>query len=77
MLENNRSKYSNVQVRSKDICRGIVYAMTCVQRYQDKSHSEGAAQLACETKKRLPGIQKYICGADGLEWVARAPRSLT
>ena len=50
MLENNRSKYSNVQVRSKDICRGIVYAMTCVQRYQDKSHSEGQLNLLVRPK---------------------------
>ena len=56
MLENNRSKYSNVQVRSKDICRGIVYAMTCVQRYQDKSHSEGQLNLLARPKS---GFQEF------------------
>ena len=59
MLENNRSKYSNVRVRSKDIkdiCRGIVYAMTCVQRYQDKSHSEGQLNLLVRPKS---GFQEF------------------
>ena len=62
------------------MCRGIVYAMMCVQRYEDKSHSEGQLNLLVGPEGSFQEF-KYICGADGLEcgleWVARALRSLT
>jgi len=52
----NRSKCFNVWVRSRDICRGIVYAMACVQRYEDKSHSEGQLNLLVRPKS---GFQEF------------------
>ena len=56
MIENNRSKVFQCWVRSKDICRGIVYAMTCVQRCEDKSHSEGQLNLLVRPKS---GFQEF------------------
>ena len=56
MLKNNRSKYFNIRVRRKDVCRGIVYAMSCVQRYEEKGHSEGQLNLVVRPES---GLQEF------------------